>query len=1052
MILKRVTATEYVTKEKRVFVLENAQSGKTVDTSKGGKLCYYLQFCFAPSSQCSYDVQAELSINGEDYELKKYHAKDGEIKSSLTKITDGKRQVVAYGKNCKTYLENLCNADVDKLIEQSYVNNITVESFHGDLLYFDEIKILKNVENDAESTATQTRQRKLNALQAVKQAEGSQTQADTAQIASVDSQLQQIDQSIATLLQEIGNLDAVGDVDKTRKNVEQQYCDTQKQLSELSAREEEIKALREDVQTKRLVPALVSKLNELDGISEQCTAYGKATAELATEIDWQEKQLADITAELTEKQRLYELSQDKRARIEAITKELNYIASLHEKNKLFAEQINLLDEQAERLEGEKQLLAEKLAVVENNIGNIADDLDSFALPSQSVSELLEAVRIDVKIDEVNTQLEKLQNELTIKESKIAEKENVFMAQTKRFKSVSELDVTISPLKAKNTILQVLEAKYNKLDTINYALTEKQRNLTRACEDYRYRIAQIEQSRAVLQSQLDRALLRKQEEFKREVYLNNQRSYDDVSGVYAVSVSFNDEEVSALRQQIEKRTADRDKLCMRVGEIEGALREIKRHVEINSAELETLTQEKNNINNRYNEIVAENKSEAVFHYLKALESNSGTKYLLDVQQEAVRSEAELAELKQSVESLKTRQSTLRSRVTYLKETQQQLSEQTVTADNIIETNDKLKNDLVLMGEKFTSNYQQYQLLARQLESTQSKLENVRAVTYEANKSVKVNKMQIAEATKRAEAQAGGENIEEALTSFKYEIGDVESDCQMLTESKRNIETELAKKRIELEKNQWLYDMKRADCKQLGEEIADDLAEIGLTPEQVRSVCCDDVEQKQRILDDYENKLTTLTEQLENCKTLLVALPESKQYSDKLFEEKQTRLATLQQQKANLEEQRKAITDSIVASGSSKAKFAAVLAEAETLSALQSTVGNSKIIALLVRDKIKSVLGFATTLLRLSTGTNYTLSQQDYVLSVKKGQESFAYDELDRATKTAVFVSLLLSIQHTDATDGRWILLEEKINADTDVLCKMFALSDDIYFVTNYQETI
>lgn len=80
------------------------------------------------------------------------------------------------------------------------------------------------------------------------------------------------------------------------------------------------------------------------------------------------------------------------------------------------------------------------------------------------------------------------------------------------------------------------------------------------------------------------------------------------------------------------------------QLEGAIKEIKRHVEINAAEMDTLRGEKQNINNRYKEIVAQNSSETVFNYLKALNNDNGTKYLLDVQQDAVRSEVELADLK------------------------------------------------------------------------------------------------------------------------------------------------------------------------------------------------------------------------------------------------------------------------------------------------------------------------------------------------------------------------------------------------------------------------
>ncbi len=110
---------------------------------------------------------------------------------------------------------------------------------------------------------------------------------------------------------------------------------------------------------------------------------------------------------------------------------------------------------------------------------------------------------------------------------------------------------------------------------------------------------------------------------------------------------------------------RELLIERAYQLEGSIKEIKRHMEINSAEMETLQREKSNINNRYNEIISQNSNETVFNYLKALNTDGGTKYLLNVQQDAVRCEAELAELKRSTEALRAKLSALKSRLKYLK---------------------------------------------------------------------------------------------------------------------------------------------------------------------------------------------------------------------------------------------------------------------------------------------------------------------------------------------------------------------------------------------------
>lgn len=80
-------------------------------------------------------------------------------------------------------------------------------------------------------------------------------------------------------------------------------------------------------------------------------------------------------------------------------------------------------------------------------------MDGFRVPGKSVGELLETVRVDVKIDEVSAQVDKLQSEIAVKEGQIAERETTQLTLVKRFRSVEELDIAVSPLKAKDGIIK-----------------------------------------------------------------------------------------------------------------------------------------------------------------------------------------------------------------------------------------------------------------------------------------------------------------------------------------------------------------------------------------------------------------------------------------------------------------------------------------------------------------------------------------------------------------------------------------------------------------------
>ena len=80
-----------------------------------------------------------------------------------------------------------------------------------------------------------------------------------------------------------------------------------------------------------------------------------------------------------------------------------------------------LNEKQQRLSAEKVMYANKMDELEKSITEVKENLDAFDVPAKSVGELLETVRVDVKIDEVEAQIDKLQSEIAVKESQIAEK-------------------------------------------------------------------------------------------------------------------------------------------------------------------------------------------------------------------------------------------------------------------------------------------------------------------------------------------------------------------------------------------------------------------------------------------------------------------------------------------------------------------------------------------------------------------------------------------------------------------------------------------------------
>lgn len=1055
MKITKVVATDPQTNEKQTFTFGTATDGQNVITTRGGRLITYVEYCFVEDAVCSRDVEMEFSINHDEYALSRLHNEDGTTRTVLKKMTDGRYQVVSRS-HAVEFLEQVVETNLRDILKLSYVSNKAVDNFHGDMTQFEEIRLLSEVQQSIARSSAEARALRNRALRKVKAYSGSSSApATTEQLDAINAELDRIAQAISVVSTQLGELKAMQNVATIKADIERELEACQQQYDKLMARQDDVEKARATVQLRDDVELLIPKIRALRAIAEQRDEHERKRYAITSELEWQENELASISQQLEEKERQYAAQQDKRSRVESINNELSYIASLYEKNKKLNEQLLELNDKEQRLISEKAMYANKLALVEKSISEVRDSLDSFHIPARSVGELLEAVRIDVKIDEVTSQVEKLESEIVVKESQIAERESNLVVLVKRFRAVAELDVAVSPIKAKDTILQVLDAKYSKLESINISLKEKLRNLERAMEDYKFRILQLDQSRARLEAERDKTLLRKQEEFKREVLLNSQKIYsEDVSGVFAVTASFNDEEVEALNQEITARNLDRDLLMERAYQLEGAIKEIKRHIEINSAEMETLQREKDNINKRYNEILAQNSSEVVINYIKALNSDNGTKYLLDVQQDAVRSEAELSELKRATEALRNKLEALKSRLKYLRETQQQMDDTRASVDTLVTTNDKLKDELSDIGGRMSSSYEQYKAVTRQLESIESKLDDIRGAIIETSKTIKVNEDQIAAATIKAQSYTGGEDIETAITSLRYELGDVESERNMLLESKQALEKEIFKKRLEQEKTNWLYESKSREYEDLYRELSLEFNLKGLDTEKIAAMDLDNnLDGLRKLIAEFDAMRKSLVSKIENLYAILKDQPTTS-VSQSEIDQREQDLALLQSRQQELEQQRQAQLGNYVAATTTRARVSVAAAEARTLNNLRETLNNNEIVDLLINDKIKYLMDNATQHLNVYDGAeNCKIVVKNYQLSVVIGGETVAYDELPQALKTAVYTCVLLSLPNTDATEGKWLVFDERISVDKAALAKMLLSIIDVSFVVGYnRETV
>ena len=1008
MKLISLQAVNRPSKQRQFYKFDVATNQKRVVTANSSKLNDYLQFCFTPTVANDCDVALAFQVADQTYRLEKSF--DGtSYQIQLFATFAHSQTLIETGANALSYVDAHFGVDLLAFLQNSFVDSQAVNSFNGELTAFDEIYQLHQscAQVDAPTAPTVAVNVDQQSLQQVNQ-----------QMLQVETQLTQVRQQLAQLKSSVSQNAVVAEVLT-------QLAVLKDEQSKLSLNAQLVENMRAQLQTRDELVAVVPKMGDLEALSQQKSQYQAEYDQAVEQLNWQEAELQSITEQLSQKQCQTEVALDRQSKIDVINQEIQTIATLHEENKQISDKLVSLGEQKNLLLADKEIFTNKLISIENEITKCKQTLEQLQAPDKSVTDLLESVKLDTKLEEINAQIEIVKTELALKESQLAQKQTALATQVKVFRSVAELDVSVSPIKAKDTILQVLDAKYGKLEEINKSLTEKLRNLQRSVEDYHYRITQLENSRSKLQIELEHVQARKREEFKRDVYINTQRTLDDATAVYAVTTQLEDVETETLRQDLLKRTTDRDFLAQKASQLEGRIAEIKRHVAINDAEMQDLRNEKATINDHYNLIVSQNRGEAVFNYLKALESNNGTRYLLDVQQDAVKSETEIAETKRAVEALRQKLQTLQERQSRIVETRSHLSH---VGESTVSTNQQIKDDLSVLTDSLSAHYSLYQSIRQQLDKTENDLLQLDGQAVQLQNQLQLNQNQIEKSQQRATLHAGTENLEQAVSNFKYQVADAGDEEQMLQDSLNLAQKEVFKKRLQVEKLQWLLQGVTTDYDSLYNYVLSQLTQRGVDIQQLNLGAINKhADQMRQTIAKYDQKNSDIATKMAHLNGLI------KDVDVQVDQDLNRKIQLLTTQEADLLSQKQALDST------RQSQIQALFQGAQTQSTTGAVVNNA--VRKLVQNHVNNFVANAqATLNKLEP--NCTLQLVGQVVQVFKDGTLLSYSQMSAKVKTAVYLSLLLSSWQNQ--QGRWIVLDT-LDATKDQLTQLLANTNVQYVV-------
>lgn len=1049
MKLLKVQTTNTTTKEVINFSLNDTSVAQRLFFTRNSRLQRLVEGCFLVTKFSeAVDIVIDFEIEGDLYTIKRAVDEDG-VKTTL-RLRAERTSVVARDEKIVPYLEKKIGGSLRDVILECYAGNSQFNRFiiNGDLRTFGHVQKLLAVADKVDQNYQETKAIAENARERAKRIKEEVGRVDKGQVELAASQLSDKQKTLFALQQQQAQI-SMQINDPVIKSARAELLVAQEKYSKLSARREAVDAKRQQLLEYDSVQIVVPQLRSLDKAQADLKESLDKRFDLIKEIDYYEEEYKSITKQISQKQRQLENAVANLTKVEIVKEEMERVATISESNQELEDSLARLKTQEDKVNYQKLELRNALLNIENNITELKAEIEGMSMPEKPMSELVESLKITVKLDEIEAQIDRIRGENSVREGKLAESERALTVQSRQLKSILALDSSVAPLKARDVIMQVIDAKIKKIDMISASLKQKESNLSRSLEKMSNRLPALEQSCQTLATELSKQRLKKGEEFKREVLLNSQKMYQDITAVYAIEASLEDVEIQEITVELNARNLEKSRVMAEIARIQGAIEEIKRHVDINDAEVAGLNKQKENIVSRYNQIINENSNEGVYNYLRALEADKGTKYLLDVQQETVRNETQIQEMKRLIESGRAKISELENRYNSLSKTQEAMQSEGAL-DILVGANEQTKSELQDAILRLTALYEKHKAMSGRIEELDAKLFQLHETILETQKTIKINEKEIAMASRKAETVAGGD-VEQMLQEAEYMQSDVEAENRMLEDSKQRTETELMTRRVEVRKLDWIIESKKEEVGDLRVAIRQLFDEKHIDPSWVNSVAVlqnEDVESIRKMIADYDNARTHLSDKIDNLQTVLGNAPTDKQMTQlgQLLDSLNRQITGFQREVEQSTISYNNLLRAYLATNKLKADLATASGQLQSADALEKNLESSRVVSIIIKDKIRQFVKNAEEYLKVMN-PSLSISWKDELV-VRRNGKITDIKALSSTEQVFIYVALELAVPSAADVRGKWLIVDEKLECDKQQLDAALRKIGGINFVSEY----
>lgn len=820
----------------------------------------------------------------------------------------------------------------------------------------------------------------------------------------------------------------------TAEFIEADIATTKDHISRLKENSGFIDEKRAQLVEHDKIQAFLPELKEILSYRKKLAGAEQKAKDDEEELGWLKSQREGITSQLEELESDISRKTEQNTRLLLIKNDSESVDSIMKRNEELADRITALESDKEALEQVRDEHRKAIETIDAEIEEVKGSLKAIDVPVRSINELVENVRLSVRIKEAEDRLRIIDDEMAQASQQMTERESDIKKAGETVTALMDIDAQVTPFKSKDTILQILQAKINKNEVILQSLSDKQNNLREEIQNLHYKEIEIDQSADCLQTILA------QKQYDRDIVIKKQAiseqqalplAQNGTMMVAPTTAAFIDEHIESLKSDIVRRSNKKTEIVARQAGLKYALNEVERQKQIVLGDIVACRNERDAVVRRFKELAKSYDGEAAAQYFRALDTGSVSGFLMDAQRSLTEKQTRLSLIKENYAKLEKQKKETATRIGALTDTQKAVDVRQLTVEMMVESNEQVKTALMDVTEKLTALHTRRKAESDTAESAEIRLNNLVSVINETMNEKKANEREILKINRKVSAFVKTDASLEQLSS-QERMNELMSEKKVLEDSLAEMDEKILEKAIETEKDRVSLENLRegysrqresaaALLKELGEEDVESLKLKNLSAETYASL--------KEGVERFDATLAMLESRLKRLEEMLAAGADAereKELAGRLAEIKE-KIRDIGENLAEAAEQRRLLAEGYVETEKSRNRLLSLIGRYEENSALSPLVRQSEMAGALLTAQINKIFAAATALYA-DMGGSGAVTAENGTIALTDGENTTPFGKLPLTDKVCLFIAVKLCLQKASFPELETVLLHGEITLD------------------------